>query len=47
MRCNVASIPYFASLILLIYTVELGTNVERNKENLAAQACRLSGSTSS
>ena len=46
MRRNVASIPYFVSLILLIYTVELVTNPERNKENLVAQTCRLSGATS-
>ena len=42
-----ASIPYFVSLILLIYTVELVTKPVRNKENLAVQACRLSGGTSS
>ena len=46
MRRNVASIPYFVSLVLLIYTVELVTNPERNKENLVAQTCRLSGATS-
>ena len=45
MRRNVSSIPYFVSLILLIYTVELVT--KRNKENLVAQTCRLSGGTSS
>ena len=47
MRRNVASTPYFVSLILLIYTVELVTNPGKNKENLAVQACRLSGGTSS
>ena len=41
-----ASIPYFVSLILLIFTAELVTNPERNKENLAVQTCRLSGGTS-
>ena len=45
MRRNVASIPNFVSLILLIYTAELVT--KRNKENLVAQTCRLSGGTSS
>ena len=45
MRQNVGSIPYFVSLILLIYTAELVT--KRNKENLVAQTCRLSGGTSS
>ena len=43
MRRNVASIPNFVSLILLIYTAELVT--KRNKENLVAQTCRLSGGT--
>ena len=45
MRQNVGSIPYFVSLILLICTAELVT--KRNKENLVAQTCRLSGGTSS
>ena len=45
MRRNVASIPNFVSLILLIYTAELVTKT--NKENLVAQTCRLSGGTSS
>ena len=46
MRRNVASIPNFVSLILLIYTVELVTNPERNKENLVVQTCKLSDGTS-
>ena len=46
MRRNVVSMPYLVSLILLIFTVELVTNPERNKENLAVQTCRLSGGTS-
>ena len=46
MRRNVVSIPYFAYLILLINAVELKTNQEINKENLAVQTCRLSGVTS-
>ena len=45
MRQKVGSIPYFVSLILLICTAELVT--KRNKENLVAQTCRLSGGTSS
>ena len=46
MRRDVASIPYFVSLIPLIFTPELVTNPERNKENLAVQTCRSSGGTS-
>ena len=46
MRGNVASIPYFVALKLLMYTVELVANLERNKKNLAVQPCRISGGTS-
>ena len=46
MRRNVVSIPYFVYLIFLIYAVELVTNQEINKENLAVQTRRLSGATS-
>ena len=46
MRRNVASIPYFVSLIPSVFIAELVTNPERNKENLAVQTCRLSGGTS-
>ena len=37
---------YFVVLILSIYSVKLVTKPERNKENLAAKTCRLSGGTS-
>ena len=46
MRGNVASIPYFVALKLLMYTIELVANLERNKKNLAVQPCRISGGTS-
>ena len=36
----------FVSLILSVYAVKLVTKPERNKENLAVDACRLSGDIS-